>query len=111
MPRDAANLEDVYSPSAYSPSDSGARLLAEWQLQVRLEYSPLSLARLYGLLGTLHVVPSNSHTAVRDGETIDVFLQFRPITNSMADRFRRKVDQLTEAISVSELSESRSCGR
>lgn len=95
---DLSGQDDVYAniPPDYE-STSAARL---HEIQIVSDAMPTVLARVFGLLSTMSIVPlSTSSSLNRDG-TIKISIHVTGVDPFVVDRFLRKVSQLIETVSA-----------
>ena len=74
------------------------RSLGRYTVALSVECSPMTLSRVYGLIGTISMVPALSRTTTNDDGIIDVVIEF---SNPDARKFEllcRKLSQLTETV-------------
>ena len=95
---EALQPEDVYGVRTYRVSDSEDAVLKRWSVRVGVERSPLSLARVFGLLASLNTVPVSIRSTLPDDETLELEIGFANIAAATADRLCRKIQQLTETV-------------
>jgi hypothetical protein len=67
---------------------------------VTVERSASALPRVFGLLGTLDVVPDSSRSDLVN-QAVTIVLTFAEVRHSTVDRLYRKLQQLPETIGVS----------
>lgn len=89
--------DDVYSDGTNAGANSR---LQQCTFRITVEHSPTALARVFGLLSTLAIVPAASRSTRVNDRTIDISLEFHDIPSSAADRLGRKINQLTEMIAI-----------
>jgi hypothetical protein len=87
--------EDVYS----TRSTVVDYVCADTDLDLTLDASPTSLARVFGLLSTFSVIPAACVVESTD-DTVEVLLRLSNIEMSRLDLLHRNFSRLTEAISV-----------
>ena len=98
---DGPQQEDVYSARTYAGTASGSKLIEHCSIRVVAENSPLTLARIYGLLATLTIVPSTSRSVVVSVDELAVEFEFCDVPYSSIDRLCRKLAQTSEIVAVS----------
>ena len=67
-------------------------------IEVVAECSANSAPRLFGLLGTLAIIPKSSLVRLNDDQTLYFEFSFEDLPASTADLLMRKTSQLTETI-------------
>lgn len=95
---DLTDQADVYSESPQTEAGSPSSSVAMCRLKLSVECSPLALSRVFGLLGTISMVPALSRTTMTDNEIIDVFIEFVDADAHKLDLLCRKLSQLTEIV-------------
>lgn len=100
---DGPQDEDVYSARTYAGTASDNKLIEHCSIRIAAENSPLTLARIYGLLATLTMVPCASRSVVVSVDELAVEFEFRDVLYSSIDRLCRKLAQTTEIVAVSPL--------
>ena len=96
---------DVYTfmeRTGLQDADLGTR---SFRLNLTVEPCPTALSRVFGLVGTLSLVPSVSKSAMGPDNLIDILLEFPQADARTLDLLRRKLEQLTETVSVALLAE------
>jgi hypothetical protein len=96
----ALQPEDVYSDRTYAAPGAAPGFLESWIVSVTVERSASALPRVFGLLGTLDVVPDSSRSDLAD-HALTIVLTFAEVRHSTVDRLYRKLQQLPETIGVS----------
>lgn len=91
---------DVYTDKPRTGLDDAALGRRSFRINVTAEVSPMSLSRIFGLTGTLSLVPAVSTTAVRSDDLMEVQLEFPCADARQLDLLHRKFEQLTETVSV-----------
>ena len=92
--------QDVYSNEPRTHTSTSDHLAAQLTAHVAVENSPLSLGRVFGLVGTVSIVPESSSTVLRADNVVEVQLTFSGEEPRKIDLLCRKLNQLTETISV-----------
>ena len=91
--------DDVYA-SPDSEELPGIEL-QEFRIQIISEATPVAMARIFGLLSGMSIVPQSTTSALRANGQLAVELFFVRIRPSTTDLLRRKIAQLAETISIS----------
>lgn len=100
---DLTGQADVYSETPRTTTDKTAGPAGHYAISVTVEYSPMALSRVFGLIGMVSMVPALSrisHISKGDDEIIDVFLEFSSAHPHKFDLLCRKLNQLTETVSL-----------
>ncbi len=99
-PIDLSGEEDVY---ASAPHDRQAKLdTGHHEIRVVSDSTPTALARIYGLLSTMSVVPLSSSSSFNNDGTINSEFHLSGVTPSTIDLLKRKINQLTETVVVAD---------
>lgn len=96
---DLTGQDDVYSATPHSRDDKTGSPAGRYAIRLTIEQSPMALSRVFGLIGTVSMVPSRSRTSKYD-DVIDVFLELKSDDARKLDRLCRKLNQLTETVSL-----------
>lgn len=97
---DLTGQADVYSQTPQIATDEAATPGTTHSIHLSVEYSPLALTRVFGLIGTVSMVPVLSRTRSRDDEVIDILLEFSEADPRKLDLLCRKLGQLLETINL-----------
>lgn len=97
---DLTSQADVYSETPQSTADQTGSPTICYALRLTIEHSPMALSRVFGLIGSISMVPSLSRTSKEDDKVIDVFLEFMSADAHKLDLLCRKLNQLTETVSL-----------
>jgi len=95
---DLSDEADVYSKTPLAESGVTLAPLAHPSIALSLECSPLTLSRVYGLVGTVSMVPTLSRTTIGDDGIIDIFIEFADVDARKFELLCRKLNQLTEIV-------------
>ena len=96
----APTQDGVYSAKTNIGAGSAIERVEHCSIRITAENTPLSLARIYGLLATLMIVPRKSRSVVVGDAVLEVEFVFRDVSFSTIDRFLRKLNQTTEIIAI-----------
>ena len=97
-PIDLSDEDDVYANILY---DSGSKFeTSHYEIQVVSEAAPTSLARIFGLLSSLSIVPLSSSSSSHSDCTVNLNLHFGGVDSSTIDLLLRKISQLTETVAI-----------
>lgn len=97
---DLTGQTDVYNQTSPITADKLASAEGRQAVNLSIERSPVALSRLFGLIGTVSMVPARSGISTGDGDVIEVELVFADTDLRKFDLLCRKLDQLTETISL-----------
>lgn len=97
---DLAGQADVYSETPRIAADRTADPAGRCAISLTVEQSPMALCRVFGLIGTVSMVPALSRTSKGDDEIIEVFLEFPGADPHKFNLLCRKLSQLTETVSL-----------
>ena len=95
---DLSGQDDVYANirrDYESNVDSGLH-----EIRVISDAMPTALARIFGLLSTMSVIPLSSTSSINGDGTINLAIQLVGVTPSTIDLLQRKIYQLSETIIV-----------
>ena len=95
---DLSGQDDVYSEESFGLTTNTTIESAE--IVAVFDSNPGTLARVFGLLATFSIVPASARTFVTDDQTITLSFELRNINTGQLESLRRKLVQLTDAISV-----------
>ena len=98
---DCMTPQDVYSSVPLTGSSASDYAANEITIRLAVENSPMSLSRVFGLIGTVFIVPVSSGTSQREDGAIEVQLDFSDADPRKIDLLCRKLSQLTETASLS----------
>jgi hypothetical protein len=94
---DLSDEDDVY---ANLPRDRRLDTdVGHYELVVVSEAAPTALARIFGLLSSLSIVPLSTSSLQCDN-TVSLNLKFNDVDLSTADLLQRKIAQLTETVEI-----------
>ena len=97
-PIDLSGEEDVY---ASAPHDRQAKLdTGHHEIRVVSDSTPTALARIFGLLSSLSVVPFSTSSSIAIDHTVSLCITLRGIDPSTIDLLLRKITQLSETLTV-----------
>ena len=97
---DLSGEEDVY---ASAPHDSQAKLdTGHHEIRVLSDSTPTALARIFGLLSTMSVVPLSSSSSCNNDGTIKSEFHLGGVTPSTIGLLKRKINQLTDTVTVTD---------
>ncbi|RLA51330.1 MAG: hypothetical protein DRR42_10650 [Gammaproteobacteria bacterium] len=95
---DLSGEEDVY---ANVQSDSQSDFdTTHHEIRVISDPMPTALARIFGLLSTMSVIPSSSTSSLNADGTIKLKLHLSNVAPLKIDLLRRKICQLTDTVTV-----------
>lgn len=97
---DLTSQADVYSHTPQSKAEKNDFSADRYAIRLTIECSPMALSRVFGLIGTVSMVPALSQTSREADEVIDVILEFLGTDPHKLDLLCRKLNQLTETISL-----------
>lgn len=97
---DRPRHRDVYTEVPLTSPPASDFTATELTFRLTVENSPMSLGRVFGLLGTISLVPNSSVTSIGREETIGVQLTFAGDEPRKLDSLSRKLSQLTEMVSL-----------
>jgi hypothetical protein len=95
---DLSGEDDVYANIHRDIQSTSAVGLHE--IRVVSEAIPTALARIFGLLSTMSVVPFSTSSSVGTDNTVRLSIDLRGIDPSTTDLLLRKIHQLTETLTV-----------
>lgn len=97
---DLTSQADVYSDTRRSTDDTTGSSAGRYSIRLTIEHSPMALSRVFGLIGTVSMVPALSRTSREDNDVINVFLEFPGTDPHKLDLLCRKLNQLTDTVSL-----------
>ncbi len=101
----AEHPQDVYADESV---DGGATArLSAAGITLILDRTPAALARVYGLLCTVDLLPVASCCVYCDDDSVRLDLAFESVSGSRFERLVRKLAQLTECLEVRHTSSHR----
>ncbi|MEX0827984.1 MAG: hypothetical protein WD005_03425 [Haliea sp.] len=105
---DLTSQADVYSDAPQSTTGKTGSTTGRYAIRLTVEHSPMALSRVFGLIGSVSMVPALSRTSKEGDEVIDVFLEIMSADAHKLDLLCRKLHQLTETVSLQVTSSSTS---
>lgn len=78
-------------------SDSGLH-----EIRVVTDAMPTALARIFGLLATMSLVPFSTSSSVSSDDTVSLSIKLRSVDPSTIDLLVRKISQVTEIRNVTD---------
>jgi len=97
---DLSDQADVYGDIRPERSPDTDEESGRYALHLVTDALPTSLARIFGLISTMDMVPESMHSTASADETICLSLTFRNTDPYKSDLLRRKISQLTETLTV-----------
>ena len=96
---DLPDQADVYSHTPHTARYNAAVSGVRRTVTISVERSAMALGRVFGLLGTVSMVPLLSRTS-SDDQVIDLYLEFSDADSRKFELLYRKLERLTETISL-----------
>ena len=71
------------------------------ELQIVCEAVPTALAKIFGVMCTLNIVPDRAASTMTIDNCVTLSLSFVDTQSSIMDMLQRKISQLTETVTIS----------
>jgi len=97
---DLTGEDDVYASGLTHSDDRPAKTIGDNQIRIVSEATPVALARIFGLLSGMSIVPLSSSSSLCNDGTINLNLHLGDVSRSSSDLLRRKIYQLVETVSI-----------
>ena len=95
---DLSDEDDVYADLSRDRRQIPA--VADYELLIVSDAVPTALARIFGLLSSLSIVPLSTSSSFQRENTITLTLHFEGVHPSTMDLLQRKISQLTETAEI-----------
>ena len=96
-----SEFDSVYADRPRSGLEGLPGFLNQAEIVMALDKSPIALGRVFSLLAVVRLIPQSTETAVREDELVEIRIVFESVSELRFDLLCRKLQQLTETITLS----------